>query len=88
MHKKTANKIRDFVDNLMSYRQYITLGITSPKDFSIVLAVAYADSSRNSTRRRPQAKAVPAESVHKKTANKIRDFVDSLKAPNKCLFIH
>ena len=49
--------------------------------FFVILAVIYADSCGNSTSRRLQAKAVPAESVHKKTANKVGDFVDSLKHP-------
>ncbi|RIM67850.1 hypothetical protein BU600_09215, partial [Staphylococcus arlettae] len=56
-----------------------TLNISSPKDFSIVLAVLWADSCGNSTRRRLQAKAVPAESAHKKTANKASNFVDSTR---------
>ncbi|RIN07074.1 hypothetical protein BU101_09815 [Staphylococcus shinii] len=38
----------------------------------------WADSCGKSASRRLQAKAVPAESVHKKTANKVVDFVDSL----------
>lgn len=44
----------------------------------MVLAVIYVDSCGNSTSRRLQAKAVPAESVHKKTANNDGDSVDSL----------
>ena len=47
--------------------------------FSVILAVIWADSCGKRTSRRLQAKAVPAESVHKKTANKVGDFVDSLK---------
>ena len=46
--------------------------------FSVILAVIWADSCGKSTSRRLQAKAVPTESVHKKTANKVVDFVDSL----------
>ena len=41
--------------------------------------MVYADSCVNSTSRRLQAESVPAESVHKKAANKVRDFIDSLK---------
>ena len=47
--------------------------------FFVILAVIYADSCGNSTSRRLQAKAMPAESVHKKTDNKVGDFIDSLK---------
>ena len=44
------------------------------------MAVICADSCGKSTSRRLQAEAVPAESVHKKSANKVGDFVDTLKA--------
>ena len=44
------------------------------------MAVICADSCGKSTSRRLQAEAVPAESVHKKCANKVGDFVDTLKA--------
>ncbi|RIM91926.1 hypothetical protein BU100_11620, partial [Staphylococcus xylosus] len=55
--------------------------------FRIILAVIWADSCGKSASRRLQAKAVPAESVHKKTANKVGDFVDSLKALIRGLFL-
>ncbi|MEB8093507.1 hypothetical protein, partial [Mammaliicoccus lentus] len=50
-------------------------------------AVIWADSCGKSASRRLQAKAVPAESVHKKTANKVGDFVDSLKQQNSYIRI-
>ncbi|GEP86690.1 hypothetical protein SCO01_08800 [Staphylococcus cohnii subsp. cohnii] len=48
-----------------------------------MLAVVWADACEKRTSRRLQAKAVPAESVHKKTANKVGDFVDSLNGDIK-----
>ena len=47
-----------------------------------MVAVIWAVSCGKRTSRRLQAKAVPAESVHKKTANKVRDLVDSLSGDN------
>ena len=43
----------------------------------LILAMTYADSCKNRTSRKVQDEAVPAESVYKKTANKVGDFVDS-----------
>ncbi|MCQ3817306.1 hypothetical protein BU111_07405 [Staphylococcus xylosus] len=50
------------------------------KILSLILAVIWDVSYGKITNRRLQAKAVLAESTHKKTANKVGDFVDSLRS--------
>ncbi|ERF49114.1 hypothetical protein N039_02235 [Staphylococcus sp. EGD-HP3] len=70
-HKKLQKKLEALSIAYCLIGSKHTLNISYPKDFSTILAVLWADSCGNSTRRRLQAEAVPAESEHKKTANKM-----------------